>query len=55
MIMVTNRDKYEHKPMPLPPKESPSPNAPLQPRTYIQPAIPLVNPTQKTQPQRTEQ
>ena len=49
-IMVTSRDKYEHKPMPAPPNESPLPKAPLQAKTYIQPAIPLVSPTPKAQP-----
>ena len=47
--MVTNRDRYEHKPMPPPPKQSPSPNARPQPKTYIQPAIPLVSPIQNSQ------
>jgi len=41
-VAVTNRDKYEDKPMPPPPPDEISPPR-LQPRTYIQPAIPLVN------------
>ena len=40
---VTNRDKYEHKPMPPPPPDSSPPNQHMQAKTYIQPAIPLVN------------
>lgn len=41
----TVRDKYEHKPMPLPPTEASPPQASftLQPKAYIQPAIPLFN------------
>ena len=43
----TNRDKYEHKPMPpTPPADeglSPEPSF-LQPKAYIQPAIPLIPP-----------
>lgn len=43
----TNRDKYEHKPMPPPPpsEEAPSQGSYLlQSRAYIQPAIPLIIP-----------
>lgn len=40
---VTNRDKYEHKPMPPPPADSSPHNKSLQAKAYIQPAIPLVN------------
>ena len=41
----TNRDKYEHKPMPPPPAAEgcPPESHILQPKTYIQPAIPLVS------------
>lgn len=39
----TNRDKYETKPMPQLPRE-PSRNNVSQPKTYIQPAVPLFNP-----------
>ncbi|KAL2047027.1 hypothetical protein N7G274_001045 [Stereocaulon virgatum] len=49
-VMVTRRDKYEHKPMPAPPNESPLTKAPPQSKTYIQPAIPLVSPTRKIKP-----
>ena len=47
---VTNRDKYEHKPMPPPPPPPPrrrdsSPHKKyLKAKTYIQPATPLVKP-----------
>lgn len=41
---ATNRDKYEHKPMPPPPADSSPRNKYLQAKAYIQPAIPLVNP-----------
>ena len=40
---ATNRDKYEHKPMPPPPADSSPRNKYLQAKAYIQPAIPLVN------------
>lgn len=49
---VTNRDKYEHKPMPLPPADSPPSNKHLQAKAYIQPAIPLVNPAPATEVQQ---
>ena len=49
---VTNRDKYEHKPMPLPPADSPPSNKYVQAKAYIQPAIPLVNPAPATQVQQ---
>ena len=50
---VTNRDKYEHKPMlPPPPVDSSPHKLYLQDRTYIQPAIPLVNPAPKMQSQQ---
>lgn len=49
---VTNRDKYEHKPMPQPPADC-SPHQPkLEAKAYIQPAIPLVNPAPKMQSQQ---
>ena len=41
---VTNRDKYEHKPMPPPPPDSSAHKKYLHAKAYIQPAIPLVNP-----------
>ena len=42
---ATTKDKYENKPMPPPPPpDSPSPDARLQPKVYIQPAVPLVKP-----------
>ena len=41
---VTNRDKYEHKPMPPPPVDSSPPNRHVQAKAYVQPAIPLLNP-----------
>ena len=42
---LITRDKYENKPMPPPPPpDSPSPDARLQPKVYIQPAVPLVSP-----------
>ena len=49
---VTNRDKYEHKPMPPPPVDSSPHNKHLQPKSYIQPAIPLVNPAAEMQSQQ---
>lgn len=49
---VTNRDKYEHKPMPLPPADSPPSKKHLQDKAYIQPAIPLVNAAPTTQIQQ---
>lgn len=49
---VTNRDKYEHKPMPPPPPADPPHNNCLQAKTYIQPAIPLVNPVSNMQSQQ---
>lgn len=50
---VTNRDKYEHKPMPPPPPVDSSPhNKYLEAMAYIQPAIPLVNPAPKLQIQQ---
>ena len=46
---VVKRDKYENKPMPPPPPpDSPSPDARLQPKVYIQPAVPLVTPLPAT-------
>ena len=46
---VITRDKYENKPMPPPPPpDSPSPDARLQPKVYIQPAVPLVGPLPAT-------
>ncbi len=46
---VITRDKYENKPMPPPPPpDSPSPDARLQPKVYIQPAVPLVSPLPAT-------
>ncbi len=46
---VMKRDQYENKPMPPPPPpDSPSPDARLQPKVYIQPAVPLVNPLPAT-------
>ena len=41
---VTNRDKYEHKPMPPPPADSSPHNKNALSKVYIKPAIPLVNP-----------
>lgn len=49
---VTNRDKYEHKPMPPPPVDSSPHNNYLQAKAYIQPAIPLVNPAPRMQTQQ---
>ena len=44
-VKVIKRDKYENKPMPPPPPpDSPSPDARLQPKVYIRPAVPLVSP-----------
>ncbi|KAL9129025.1 MAG: hypothetical protein Q9217_002427 [Psora testacea] len=40
----TNRDRYENKPMPKIPSEATGQTSVLQPKTYIQPAIPLVGP-----------
>ena len=46
---VITRDKYENKPMPPPPlPDSPSPDGRLQPKVYIQPAVPLVGPLPTT-------
>ena len=46
---VIKRDKYENKPMPPPPPpDSPTPDARLQPKVYIQPAVPLVSPLPAT-------
>ena len=46
---VIKRDKYENKPMPPPPPpDSPSPDARLQPKVYIRPAVPLVSPLPAT-------
>ena len=46
---VIKRDIYENKPMPPPPPpDSPSPDARLQPKVYIQPAVPLVSPLPAT-------
>ena len=49
---VTNRDKYEHKPMPPPPLDSSPHSNYLQAKAYIQPAIPLVNSAPETQTQQ---
>ena len=49
---VTNRDKYEQKPMPPPPADAPPHNKHLLAKTYIQPAIPLVNPAPEMQSQQ---
>ena len=49
---ATNRDKYEHKPMPrLPADFSPHKNY-LQAKAYVQPTIPLANSTKETQSQQ---
>lgn len=46
---AVKKDKYENKPMPPPPPpDSPSPDAHLQPKVYIQPAVPLVGPLPAT-------
>ena len=48
-VKVIKRDKYENKPMPPPPPpDSPSSDARLQPKVYIQPAVPLVSPLPAT-------
>jgi hypothetical protein len=48
-VQVTNKDKYEDKPMPPPPAHEASPPPHItQPKTYIQPAIPLINPVSNT-------
>ena len=49
---ATNRDKYEHKPMPPPPTGSPPQNQHLPAKAHIQPAIPLVNPRPRLQSQQ---
>ena len=49
---ATNRDKYEHKPMPPPPTDSPPQSKHLLVKAHIQPAIPLVNPKPKLQSQQ---
>ena len=49
---ATNRDKYEHKPMPPPPSDSPPQDRYLLAKAHIQPAIPLVNPRPKLQSQQ---
>ena len=49
---ATNRDKYEHKPMPPPPTDSPSQNKHLIAKAHIQPAIPLANPRPRLQSQQ---
>lgn len=49
---ATNRDKYEHKPMPPPPVDSSPHSNYLQAKAYIQPAIPLVNPAPKMHTQQ---
>ena len=49
---ATNRDKYEHKPMPPAPADSAPHNKYLLAKTYIQPAIPLANPGLETQSQQ---
>ena len=52
MGRATNRNKYEHKPMPPPPVESPPHSQHLPTKAHIQPAIPLVNPRPKMQSQQ---
>ena len=49
---ATNRDKYEHKPMPPPPTDSAPQNKHLLAKAHIQPAIPLANPRPKLQSQQ---
>ena len=49
---ATNRDKYEHKPMPPPSTDSPPQNKHLLAKAHIQPAIPLANPRPKLQSQQ---
>ena len=49
---LTNRDKYENMPMPLAPGDHSPNNTFLQPKTYIQPAIPLVNPVSRLKDQK---
>ena len=49
---ATNRDKYEHKPMPRLPADSSPHQMNLQAKAYIQPAIPLVNTTKTMQSQQ---
>ena len=49
---ATNRDKYEHKPMPPPLVDSSPQKKPLGATVCIQPAIPLVNPAPKLQGQQ---
>lgn len=49
---VTNRDKYEHKPMPPPPADSSPHKNHIRAKAYIQPAIPFVNPTSEKQSQK---
>lgn len=51
----TNRDRYEHKPMPPPPPSEDSASQGsylLQPKAYIQPAIPLFHPPSNSQSQK---
>ena len=49
---ATNRDKYEHKPMPPAPADSPPHSKYLLAKAYIQPAIPLANPGLEMQSQQ---
>ena len=49
---VTNRDKYEHKPMPPPPVDSSPHKKCLEAKAYIQPAISLENPGPKMERQQ---
>ena len=49
---ATNRDKYEHKPMPPPPADSTPPNRYLLAKAQVQPAVPLVNPRPNMQSQQ---
>ena len=49
---ATNRDKYEHKPMPPPPVNSSPHQKSLGPTACIQPAVPLVNSASKQQGQQ---
>lgn len=49
---VTNRDKYEHKPMPPPPADSSPHSKSVQAKAYVQPAIPLINPVPEMRSQQ---
>ena len=52
VVRVTNREKYEHKPMPPPPADSSPHKKQPQAQPCIQPAIPLVNSVPKLQSQQ---